>query len=72
MNQTPYVRISWSIDGLHGGGGFISRGQESGSVFSTAVCKMQVSAILSLYPLVLKDKKKSCFSQGERFAVPAS
>ena len=51
------------------GRGFTSGGQESGSVFSTAVCIIQASkhCVQSL-PLVLKDKR-SWFSQGERFAV---
>ena len=40
----------------------------SGSVFSAAVCKIQASkCYVESLPLVLKDK--SCFSQGERFAV---
>ena len=45
------------------GRGFTSSGQESGSVFSAAVCKIQASkrCIKSL-PLVEKDKR-SCFSQ---------
>ena len=51
------------------GRGFTSRGQESGSVFSAAVYKMQSSErYVESLPLVLKDKR-SCFSQGERFAV---
>ena len=51
------------------GRGFTSGGQESGSVFSTAVCKIQASkrCVESLL-LVLKDRI-SCFSQGERFTV---
>ena len=51
------------------GHGFTSGGQELGSMFSTAVCKIQVSKrYIESLPLVLKDKR-SCFSQGERFAV---
>ena len=52
------------------GRGFTSRGQESGDVFSPAVCKkMQASeCYIESLPLVLKDKG-SCFSQGERFTV---
>ena len=40
------------------GRGFTSGGQESGSVFNAAVCKI----------LVLKDKR-SCFSRDEMFTV---
>ena len=51
------------------GRGFTSGGQESGSVFSTAVCIIQASKrYVQSLPLVLKDKR-SWFSQGERFAV---
>ena len=51
------------------GRGFTSGGQESGSVFSAAVCKIQASKrYIKSLPLVLKDKR-SCFSQGERSAV---
>ena len=51
------------------GRGFTSGGQKSGSVFSTAVCKIQASKrCVESLPLVLKDRR-SCFSQGERFAV---
>ena len=40
-----------------------------GSVFRTAVCKIQDSECYNeSLPLVLKDKR-SCFSQGENFAV---
>ena len=51
------------------GRGFTSGGQESGSVFGASVCIVQDSkrCVDSLL-LVLKDKR-SCFSQGERFAV---
>ena len=51
------------------GRGLTSRGQESGSVFSATVRKIQASKhyIKSLL-LVLKDKI-SCFSQGERSDV---
>ena len=49
------------------GRGFTSGGQKSGSVFSTAVCKIQASKrCVESLPLVLKDKR-NCFSQGERF-----
>ena len=49
------------------GRGFTSRGQESGSVFSTSVCIIQASKrCVESLALVLKDKR-SCFSQGERF-----
>ena len=49
--------------------GFTSGGQESGSVFSAAVCIIQASKhYIESLPLVLKDKR-NCFSQGERFAV---
>ena len=51
------------------GRGFTSGGQEPGSVFSASVCRIQASkCYVESLPLVLKDKK-SCFSQGERFAV---
>ena len=51
------------------GCGFTSGGQELGSVFSTAVCKIQASKrYIESLPLVLKDKRR-CFSQGERFGV---
>ena len=51
------------------GRGFTSGGQESGSVFSAAVCKIQASKhYIKSLPLVTKDKR-SCFSQGERFVV---
>ena len=49
--------------------GLTSGGQESGSVFSAAVCKIQASKrYIEFLPLVLKGER-SCFSQGERFAV---
>ena len=49
--------------------GFTSTGEESGSVFSAVVCKIQASKrYIESLPLVLKDKR-SCFSQGERSAV---
>ena len=49
--------------------GFTFEGQESGSVFSAAVCKIQASkGHVESLPLVLKDRR-SCFSQGERFTV---
>ena len=48
---------------------FTSGGQESGSVFSTAVCKIKASKrYIEFLPLVLKDEK-GCFSQSKRFAV---
>ena len=48
------------------GYGFTSGGQESGSVFSAAVCKIQASkCYIKFLPLVLRDKR-SCFSQSER------
>ena len=51
------------------GRGFTSGGQESGSVFSTAVCKIQGSkAYVESLPPVLEGKR-SCFSQDKRFAV---
>ena len=51
------------------GPGFTSGGQESESVFSTAVCKIQASkCYIESLPLVPKDKR-SCFSQGERSTV---
>ena len=41
----------------------------SGSVFSASVCIIQASKhYIESLPLVLKDKR-TCFSQGERFAV---
>ena len=48
------------------GRGFTSRGQESGSGFSVAVCKIQASK--RYIESLLKDKR-SCSSQGERSAV---
>ena len=36
------LNLETSIDGFHGRG-FTSRGQESASVFSAAVCKIQAS-----------------------------
>ena len=51
------------------GRGFTSGGQESESVFSASVCIIQASKrCVESLPLVLKDRR-SCFSQGERFAV---
>ena len=51
------------------GRGFTSRGQESGSVFSTIVCKIQASKrYIESLPLVPKDKI-SCLSQGEGSTV---
>ena len=49
--------------------GFTAGGQELGSVFSAAVCKIQASKwYIKSLPLVLKDKR-SCFSQGEMSTV---
>ena len=51
------------------GRGFSSGGQELGSVFSAAVCKIQASkCYIESLPLVPKDKR-SWFSQSERSAV---
>ena len=51
------------------GHGFTFERQESESVFSAAVCKIQASkCYVESLPLVLKDRR-SCFSQGERFTV---
>ena len=51
------------------GRGFTSGGQESESVFSASVCIIQASKrCVESLPLVLKGRR-SCFSQGERFAV---
>ena len=51
------------------GRGFTSGGQESGSVFSAAVCKIQASKrYIQSLPLVLNGKRR-CFSQGERLTV---
>ena len=48
------------------GRGFTSGGQESGSVFSAAVCKIQASKhYIECLPSIPKDN----FSQGERSAV---
>ena len=56
------------IDGFHGAWLHFRR-EKSGSVFSAAVCKIQASKhYVESLPLVLKDRR-SCFSQGERFAV---
>ena len=50
------------------GRGFTSGGQESGSVFSAAVYKIQArKCYIESLPLVLKIK--SHFSQGERIAA---
>ena len=57
-----------SIDGFMGRG-FTSGGQESESVFSKVVCKIRASKhFVESLPSIPKDKR-SCFSQGERFAV---
>ena len=51
------------------GRGFTFGGQELGSAFSAVVCKIQASkSYVESLPLVLKNRR-SCFSQGERFAV---
>ena len=51
------------------GRGLTSGRQESGSVFSASMCIIQASKrYVESLPLVLKNKR-SCFSQGERFAV---
>ena len=51
------------------GRGFTSGGQESGSVFSIDMCKIQASKrYIESVPLVLKDKS-SCFFQGDRLVV---
>ena len=51
------------------GRGFTSGGQESGSVFSAAVCKIQASKhYIKSCPLVPKEKR-SCFSESERSAL---
>ena len=56
------------MDGFHGVWLHFWRARV-GSVFSTAVCKIQASnRYVESLPLVLKDKRR-CFSQGERFAV---
>ena len=53
------------IDGC----GFTSGGQESGSVFSASLCKIHASKhYVESLPLVLKDRR-TCFSQGERYAA---
>ena len=51
------------------GRGFISGGQELGSVFSAAVCKIQASKrYIESLPFMPKDKR-SRFSQGERYTI---
>ena len=56
-----YRWFSWGIASL--------RRASVGVCVSTAVCKMQASKrYIESLPSVLKDKR-SCFSQGERFAV---
>ena len=51
------------------GHGFTSGGQELGSVFSASVCKIQASKhYVEPLPLRFEDRR-SCFSQGERFAA---
>ena len=50
-------RIDTRVNGFMGRG-FTSRGQESGSVFSAAVCKIQASkCYIESLPLVPKDKR---------------
>ena len=52
------------------GRGFTSEGQESGSVFSAVMHKIQASKrYIESLPLEPKDKKRRCFSQGERSAA---
>ena len=51
------------------GRGFTTRGQESGSVFSAAVCKIQASKHYIKSLLLAQKDKRSCFSQSERSAV---
>ena len=51
------------------GRGFTSRGQESGSVFSAAVYKIQSIKRYVESLLLLFEDRGSCFSQGERFTV---
>ena len=51
------------------GRGFISREQESGSMFSAAVYKIQAIKCYVESILLLFEERRSCFSQGERFAV---
>ena len=41
---------------------FDSRGQESGSVFGAAVCKIQAGNCYIVSLLVLKDEKTRCFT----------
>ena len=54
------------------GRGFTSKRQESGSVFSVAVCKIQArKCYIESLPLVPKDKT-DCFSQGKRSAAQLS
>ena len=51
------------------GCGFTSGGQESGSVFSASVCIIQaIKHYVESLPLLFEDRR-SCFSQGEKFAV---
>ena len=53
------------------GRGFTSGGQESRSVFSAAVCKIQASkCYIESLPVLLKDKKiKEAASSSERSSV---
>ena len=65
------VLIDCIVQMVFMGCGFTSGGQDSGSVFSASVCKIQASkCYVESLPLVSKDKR-SCFSQGEKFAVIA-
>ena len=58
--------FSWGVASLPEGKSWGGGGR---GVFSTAVCKIQASkCCVEFLPLVLKAKR-SCFSQGERFAV---
>ena len=51
------------------GRGFTSGGQELGSVFSAAVYNIQASKRYVESLLLLFEDRRSCFFQGERFAV---
>ena len=58
-----YRWFSWGVASLN------SVGQESGSVFSATVYKIQASkCYVESLPLVLTDRR-SCFSQYEKFAI---
>ena len=51
------------------GVGFTSGGQESGSVFSAVVYKIQATKRYVESLLLLFEHRRSCFSQDERFTV---